>query len=48
MADWLMDILGGIPLSIKIIIAACIPVTELRAAIPVGIAMGYLRLRHFF
>src|SRR5690606_1335439 len=48
MADWLMDILGGIPLSIKIIIAACIPVTELRAAIPVGIAMGIPPFEAFF
>ncbi|MDD2496626.1 MAG: small multi-drug export protein [Desulfitobacteriaceae bacterium] len=48
MTDWLMDILGGIPLSIKIIIASCIPVTELRAAIPVGIAMGIPPLEAYF
>jgi len=40
MAEWLLSLLDGIPLYLKIVILGAVPVTELRAAIPVGIAMG--------
>jgi len=40
MADWLLSFLGSIPLGVKLIIAGSLPVTELRAAIPIGIALG--------
>lgn len=48
MADWLMAVLDGIPLNMRILIAAGLPVTELRAAIPVGIALGIGPLEAFF
>lgn len=48
MGDWLMNILGDIPINIRILIAASFPVTELRAAIPLAIALGISPAKAFF
>ena len=40
MTEWLLSLLSQISLPMRIIILGAVPVTELRAAIPVAIAMG--------
>ncbi|MGI6685989.1 MAG: COG2426 family protein [Bacillota bacterium] len=40
MVEWLLSLLSNIPLAIRIIILGAFPITELRAAIPVAIALG--------
>ena len=40
MADSVFGFLSGLPLNWVVFFASAIPITELRAAVPFGIAMG--------
>ena len=40
MTEWLIELVQGIPTYLQIIILAAVPVTELRASIPLAVAMG--------
>lgn len=41
MTEWLVDLIHGIPTYLQIIFLAALPVTELRASIPIAVAMGF-------
>jgi uncharacterized membrane protein len=40
LTEWLIELVQGIPTYLQIIILAAVPVTELRASIPLAVAMG--------
>lgn len=48
MGEWLISLLAHIPLFLRIIILGALPITELRGAIPVGIALGIPPQTSFF
>jgi uncharacterized membrane protein len=48
MSEFILNIVAFIPLDIRIVILGAIPVTELRAAIPIAIALGVPTGQAFF
>lgn len=40
MTEWIIELVKGVPTYLQIIILAAVPVTELRASIPLAVAMG--------
>ena len=48
MTEWLVESVKGMPAFLQIIVLAAIPVTELRASIPIGAAMGMPLIDAFF
>ncbi|MCI8336705.1 MAG: small multi-drug export protein [Peptococcaceae bacterium] len=48
MTDYLVDTLAGLPVTWQVFLMSIIPVTELRAAIPIGILLDLAPLQAFF
>lgn len=48
MTEWLVESVKGMPAFLQIMVLAAIPVTELRASIPIGAAMGMPLIEAFF
>lgn len=48
MTELITAFLAGVPAKIKVLLLAAIPVTELRVAIPMGLALGVSPLENYF